>query len=74
MIFRKREGVDLSKFLDGPVPVNVTITHYGDGKSSADLAIDLAQARLFSDLFDYEKKPGEKLVASHSTPYCTMGI
>lgn len=57
--FRKREGVDLSKFLDGPVPVNVTITHYEDGKSSANLAIDLAQARLFSDLFDYEKKPGE---------------
>lgn len=57
--FRKRKGMDLSKFLDGPIPVDATITNYGGGKSIANLEIDLDQARLFSDFFDYEKKPGD---------------
>jgi len=55
----ERKGMDLSKFLDGPIPINLTITKYGGGKSIANLEIDLEQARLFFDLFDYEKKPGD---------------
>lgn len=56
---RMRKDMDLSMFLDGPIPVNVTFTQYEGGESIANLEIDLKQARLFFDLLDYEKKPGD---------------
>jgi hypothetical protein len=56
---RTRKDMDLSMFLDGPIPVNVTFTQYEGGESIANLEIDLKQTRLFFDLFDYEKKLGD---------------
>jgi hypothetical protein len=55
---RTRLGIDLTKFLEGTVPVNVSYTEFQNGRSEAMIAADVTPARVFIDAFDYEKAPG----------------
>lgn len=56
---RTRMGIDLSEFIAGPVPVQVSYTQQRDGTATANVKADLKPARLFLDPFDYEKSVGQ---------------
>lgn len=51
-------GMDLTNFLSGNVDINLTQTEYADGKTSADIAVDLTQGRFFIDALGFDKPPG----------------
>lgn len=55
---RRKMDIDLSLFLEGAAPVNLTYTAKPDQTAKADVIVDLTPARLFIDPFDYEKPPG----------------
>ncbi len=55
---REKMGIDLSEFLEGSAPIKVEYTEYRDGKSEADVGVDLKTARFFIKPFDYEKPIG----------------
>jgi len=52
-------GIDLSDFIEGSLPIDVTYALYRDGTAKADIRADVTNALFFVDPFDYEKKPGE---------------
>ena len=63
---RERFGIDISDFIEGSAPIDVTYTKFHGQKSRADVRVDLTPARLFLDPFDYNKRPGETASGSLS--------
>lgn len=57
---RQRMGIDLSEFIEGSVPVHVTYTSQGGGKSKAEVRADITPATFFVAPFDFVKAPGVK--------------
>lgn len=64
---RKMLGIDLSDFIEGSLPVDVSYVSYVDGSSKADVIIDVTPALFFVEPFDFVKPAGEvasaKLIA-----------
>lgn len=61
---RQRLGIDLDDFIEGPLPLTVDYTSYGDGKAVADIVMDATPALFFVDPFDFGKPPGEVATAA----------
>lgn len=55
---RQELGIDLSDWLEGSLPVDVTYTEYGNGKAEALVSADLKPAILKVTPFDYRKPAG----------------
>lgn len=56
---RDRFGVDLSDFISGTVDAAVTYREYKGGNADADIALNLAPARVYLNALDYMKPPGQ---------------
>lgn len=57
---RQKLGVDLSEFIEGPLPIEVGYMSFKDGTAKADVKVDATPALFFVSPFDFEKQPGEK--------------
>lgn len=55
---REHFGVDLSDYLEGSVPAEITYTGFTDDKAEVDVSVDITPARFFIEAFDYEKASG----------------
>jgi hypothetical protein len=55
---RDHFGVDVDDFVSGTVPVVVTYTEFGGGRSQADVRADLGPVRATIRPFAYDKPPG----------------
>ncbi len=60
---RSQLGVDLSDFIEGSLPIDVSYTLFRDGTAQADINVDATPALFFVAPFDYEKPPGQKAQA-----------
>ncbi len=56
-------GIDLNDFIEGSLPVEVNYVSYVNGKSKADILIDVTPAVFFIDTFDFKKPAGSKASA-----------
>lgn len=56
---RKHFGIDLTDFLEGNVPVNLTYKSLSDKKSQIYIDADATNATFFVEAFEYAKPPGK---------------
>lgn len=56
---RKHFGIDLSDFITGSVPLNLTYTGFAGDKSEIQATGDMTQAEFFVKSFDYTKPAGQ---------------
>lgn len=55
---REHFGIDLSDYIEGSVPADITYTGFANDKAAVDVSVDLNPARFFIEAFDYEKAVG----------------
>lgn len=61
---RDHFGIDIDDFISGSVPVALTYTEYGGGRSQAQVRADLGPVRAMISPFAYDKMPGGAGVAT----------
>ena len=71
---RSQLGIDLSDFIEGSLPADITYVLYRDGTAKADVKIDATPALFFVDPFDYKKLVGEKASASLTAHFKNKSI
>ncbi len=57
-------GIDLSDFIEGSLPVDVSYISYNDKSAKADIKVDATPAKFFVEPFDFVKTAGEKASAN----------
>lgn len=71
---RSHFGIDLSDFLQGPVPVSVIYTDFTDGHAEAAVNTDLTAAHLAIEPFRYEKAAGLTASASLTAVFANKNL
>lgn len=61
---RQKLGIDLSEFIEGSLPVDVTYVLQRNGTAKANVKVDATPALFFVEPFDFAKEPGKKAEAS----------
>lgn len=66
---RTMMGIDLSDFIEGPVPLEVDYVSLADKTAKAEVKVDATPALFFVEPFNFAKAPGEKGQASFTAHF-----
>ena len=62
-------GIDLSDFIEGPVPINLDYTSFANKTAKAKITVDATPALFFIEPFNFAKAAGEKGQASFTAHF-----